>query len=295
MVMVAVRMIVAMVMAVRRALDVAATGQHENMAVGPHHFDLGAVKLREHRRGRHFVHSAERSTPVAEIEDTVERADELVELVGAEQNRNVALAGEAADQVDHRLLLTVIEADQRLVEQKKLRIAQQRLRQQQALAFAARHVRERTAGEISGADGSKRRFDRLAGGSGERRQAPALAMDGTGDEIEAADLQIRQDGPHLRQIANLRIAAPWRPSKNAQASGAWRQQAEDRTHQGGLAGAVGGEQADKLALLSGEAGIDQDVAAADRNARVVELDHIHDEEPVKARAVSSSCCNIQSW
>src|SRR5437870_5472355 len=126
MVMMAVRMIVAVpvVMTMIGALDFTAAREHENMPIGPHHLDLGAVKLREHRRGSDFRHSAKRGMAIAEIEHAVERSDRLVEFVGAEQHRDVALAGKAPDQVDHCFLIAVIEADERLVEQKELRLAQ---------------------------------------------------------------------------------------------------------------------------------------------------------------------------
>src|SRR5689334_15948576 len=116
MVMMAVRVIVAVpfVMSVIGALDVAAAGEHENMPIGPHHLDLRAVKLREHRGGSNFRNSAERRMAIAEIEHAIERADQLVEFVRAEQNRNVALAREAPDEIDHGFLITVIEADERL-------------------------------------------------------------------------------------------------------------------------------------------------------------------------------------
>ena len=242
------------------------------MPIGPNHLDLRAVKLRQHRRGGDFRHGAERRMAVAEIEDAVERADQLVEFVGAEQHRDVAVAGKAPDQVDHRLLITVIKADERLVEQQELRIAQKRLREQQALAFSAGHIRKWPAGEIGRADRRQCLFDHAAIGAGERGQAPALAMDGTCNEIEAAHPQIGHDRPHLRKIADLRIAAPRRAAEDAQATGARREQTQDRTHQRGLAGAIGAKNADELAARNGEAGVDQDVTPADRYGRVIELD-----------------------
>ena len=147
------------------ALDVAAAREHENMPVGPHHLDLGAVELRQHRRGGDFRHGAERGMAVAEIEHAVERADQLIEFVGAEQHRDVALAGKAADQVDHRLLIAIIEADERLVEQQELRLAKKRLRQQQALPFSAGHIGKRPDGEVGRANRRQRLFDHAAIGA----------------------------------------------------------------------------------------------------------------------------------
>ena len=109
--------IVTVVMQMIGALDIAAARQHEDMPVGMHHVDIRAVKLRQHRRRDHLRHGAERGMAIAEVEHAVERADQLIELVSAEQHRDVALAGEAAHQVDNRFLIAIIQADQRLVEQ----------------------------------------------------------------------------------------------------------------------------------------------------------------------------------
>ena len=109
--------VVTMVMQMVGALDVASARQHEDMAVGAHDLDLGAVELRQHRGRNHLIDGAERGVTVAEIEHAIERADQLIELVGAEQDRDVTLAGEATNQIDDCLLIAIVEADQRLVEQ----------------------------------------------------------------------------------------------------------------------------------------------------------------------------------
>src|SRR6202034_4346158 len=106
-------------------------------------------------------------------------------------------------------------------------------------------------------------------GTRQRRHAPTLAANGAGDEIEAAHPQVRHDCPHLRQVADVRIAALRLAAEDAQASGARRQEAEDRTHQRRLAGTVRTENADELAAADGETGIRQYIAAADGERRVV--------------------------
>ena len=123
-------MAVIVVVLVRPMLDLAPARQHEDMPAGVHHVDVGAVEPRQHRRGDDLVDGAKHGLAVAEIEHAVERADELVELVRAEQNRDAALAADAAHHVDRHLLVSRVEADQRLVEQQQLRLPNQRLRQQ---------------------------------------------------------------------------------------------------------------------------------------------------------------------
>ena len=93
---VTVLMIVAMVVHVIGALDVAAARHHEDMAVGAHHLDFGAVQPRQHRRGHDFVDGAEHGLAVAEIEHAVDGAEQLVEFVRAEQHGDLALAADLA-------------------------------------------------------------------------------------------------------------------------------------------------------------------------------------------------------
>src|ERR1019366_8924622 len=98
-------------------LHVAAARHHEDVAVGTHHLDLGAVEAREHRRGDHFHDGAEHRLAVAEIEHAAERAEQLIELMRAKQHGDLALAADLAHHVDRHLLMACVEADQRLIEQ----------------------------------------------------------------------------------------------------------------------------------------------------------------------------------
>ncbi len=77
--------VVTMVVQMVGAFDVAPARQHEDMAVGAHHADSRAVELRQHRRRHHLGDGAERGMAIAEIEHAIERADQLIELVGAEK------------------------------------------------------------------------------------------------------------------------------------------------------------------------------------------------------------------
>src|SRR5579863_667096 len=88
MMMAAVPVIVAVmvVVDVGGMLDVASAREHEHVPVRMHHLDIGAVELGQHRAGRHLRHGAERGVAVAEIEHPIERADQLIEFVGAEQH-----------------------------------------------------------------------------------------------------------------------------------------------------------------------------------------------------------------
>ncbi len=95
------------------------------------------------------------------------------------------------------------------------------------------------------------------------------------NEIEAAYSQIRQHGAHLRQIADVVVAALRRAVEHAQGPLARRQQPENGAHQRGLAGAVRAEHADEFAGADGEACVGQHDAMADAQRRVLEFDDVH--------------------
>ena len=105
------------------ALDVLALRHDEDAAAGADDFDRRAVEAGQGRRRHHLVDGAEGGVAVAEIEDAIDRAEELVELMGAEEDGQAEFAREPADEVDDDMLLVLVEADQRLVEQEEARAA----------------------------------------------------------------------------------------------------------------------------------------------------------------------------
>src|SRR5215467_13418390 len=148
-----------MVVHVINAFHVAPARHHEDMAVGAHDLYVGAVELRKNRRLHNFVDRPEHRLPVAEVEYAVKRSQQLVKLMRAEQDRDLALAAYRAHHIDRDFLIACVETDQWLIEQQELRIADERLRQQQPLPLATGHFRERPCGKIARADGLERRFD----------------------------------------------------------------------------------------------------------------------------------------
>src|ERR1700693_5344946 len=73
------------------ALHVLVTRHDEDTALHAHHVDLGSVETRQHRARDHFVDGAERRLAASEIEHAIERAEQRVELMGAEQDRDPEL------------------------------------------------------------------------------------------------------------------------------------------------------------------------------------------------------------
>src|SRR5262245_43414444 len=157
----AVAMIMAVIMVVHviNAFHVAPARHHEDMAVGAHDLYVRAVELRKNGPLDNLVDRPEHCLPVAEVEHAVKRSQQLVKLMRAEQDRDLALAAYRAHDIDRDFLIACVETDQWLIEQQELRIADERLRQQQPLPLATGHFRERPCGKIARADGLERRFD----------------------------------------------------------------------------------------------------------------------------------------
>ena len=102
---------------------------------------------------------ADHRRPAAEVEDAVDRVDQRIELVRAEQDRDLEVVAHAARDFDHALLMRRVERDQRLVEQQQARPADQRLAQEHELALAARQFADRPPGELARADLVERPVD----------------------------------------------------------------------------------------------------------------------------------------
>src|ERR1700724_2469180 len=80
-----VRTLGTMVVAVRVAFHIVSAGHDEDSVLQTDYLDLGPVERRQHRTRDHLVDGAERRAPPPEIKHAVERAEQRIELVRAEQ------------------------------------------------------------------------------------------------------------------------------------------------------------------------------------------------------------------
>src|SRR5260221_5361857 len=110
---------------VRAGLDLALSGEDEDVAAGAYDLNRRAVEPREHGRRDHVFDRAECRLGIAEIEHPVDRAEKLVQFMGAEQDGDLQFAAEPAREVDDRSLIARVEADQRLVAEEGSRAAAQ--------------------------------------------------------------------------------------------------------------------------------------------------------------------------
>ena len=101
--MVVVRMRRAVIVPVLVMFHVVAAGHHEDPAAQAHHVDLGAVQPRQDGPGDHLIDGSERRVAVAEIQHAVERAQQRIQFVGAEQHSDPKLGLERFRQLDDHL------------------------------------------------------------------------------------------------------------------------------------------------------------------------------------------------
>src|SRR5579863_1378817 len=154
--------VIAFFVAMRVALDVVVARHHEDAAADPHNLDLGPIEARQSRAGDDLVDRAEHGLAGAEIEDAIDRMDQWIKLMGAEEDCDLELVAEALRGLDNAFLMGGIKADQRLIEQEQSRLADQRLRKQEPLALAARNFVERAARDLFRADHIERPVDLAA-------------------------------------------------------------------------------------------------------------------------------------
>src|SRR5262252_4055956 len=285
-----------MLVLVRVVLEIVpARRHHEDAAVQTDHLDVGSVESAQHRAGDHLVDPAERRMGAAEIEHAVERAQQRIDLVRAEQHRQAQRAADISHHVDHRLLMVRIEADERLVEQEELRLADQRLRNQEPLALAAGELGNGMSGQVLRADQVQRALHVLALRRAAPGQAPAMPAGDAGDEVPSSDPRMQQRRAHLRHVSDRRTAAPDRRVEHADRARARPDEAEDRAHQRRLARSIGAEHADELAALDREAHVRQDRPAAHRDGHAVAGDRRHDPPPSSAFTTASSSAATHAW
>src|SRR5665213_1440065 len=113
----------AVVMAVRVALQIMPAGHDEDAALQADDVDLGSIEARQHRPGDHVGDGAKRRLRPPEIKHAIERAEQRVQLVDAEQNGDPEFGLKRLHQLHHVALEMRIEAEQRLVEQQQPRAA----------------------------------------------------------------------------------------------------------------------------------------------------------------------------
>src|SRR4029079_12334771 len=74
--------------AVGIALDLVVTRKHENSSTQVHDADRRSIKLREHGAGDNLAHGADLGMTISQIQHPVDGAEQRVEFVGVEYDRN---------------------------------------------------------------------------------------------------------------------------------------------------------------------------------------------------------------
>ena len=178
--------------------------------------------------------------------------------------------------VGERLLVGQVDAGGRLVEDEQVRLAGQRAGDEHPLLLAAGQRGDAVAGPVGEPDDLEGVVDRRAGRRGRagrssrRRRQPARGH-------HLADAWPARRRSAVARCGTKPIRCQSRKSAQRRAEepdGArgQRAQADQRAHQGGLAGAVGAQQRDDLALAHGQVDAAQDRPAADGDGDVAGLD-----------------------
>src|SRR5690242_21009504 len=106
-----------MCVTMRVMLHLVSPQHYEDAVPQAQNLDLRAVQSREHRSRDHLIDRAERCLAASKVEHPIERAEQRIELVGAEQYRDSELLLQRLDQRNDVALMWGIETHQRLIEQ----------------------------------------------------------------------------------------------------------------------------------------------------------------------------------
>ncbi len=168
----------------------------------------------------------------------------LVHVVGRQDERHAALL-ESVEAIPEQVARLRVEAGRRLVEEQQLGLVDERAGDRQAALHPARHVLDlvarplRELGEV----------EQLVGAAGAFRAAEA--------EVPAVDHEVLADRELVVERVLLGHDAEARPdlrtvpfgvqAQDGQRAVADRRDARDHPHRGGLAGAVGAQEAERFA------------------------------------------------
>src|SRR5258707_1158410 len=112
--MVTMLVVAMLVVAMLVPLDLVAPGHDEYASVQMYDLDLRSIQPRQRRPGDDLGHGTECGMSVAQIKNAIERVQQGVELVGAEQHADSQLTLDLSNQFDHAALMGRIQTDQRL-------------------------------------------------------------------------------------------------------------------------------------------------------------------------------------
>ncbi len=247
----------------------------ERLQVGAAHRVGAQVRLRDHL----LDGALRQQLAVGDVGDLV-AALGLVHVVGGDQHAH-ALGGELVDLAPELAPRLGVDAGGRLVEQQQLGLGQDAGAERQALLPAARQL----AGQLALAALQAQPLDggaRLPGGVGEAVDA--------GDELQVLqDRQVLVEREALRHVADvvldlLALGADVVAERRA-AAAVGRQQPAQHAQGGGLAGAVGAEEAVDLAAAHAHRQVAHDHLAAEGLGQPLDLDG----------DVAASCRYLRAW
>ena len=196
----------------------------------------------------HLVRRPDPEAAVHQVQHAVHQRQDRVDLVGDEHDRGARRPPPLVDQRGDGGLVREVEGEQRLVAQQHGRVADQGLGHPQPLLLAAREPADRRVRVARAADGGQRGVHPcLPHPPTAEPGAEPVPVEAEADEVAPAQRQVRVERLLLRDVADVRAAPPRLPPGHPHLAARQRLQAEQHTHQGGLARPVGPEHRDELA------------------------------------------------
>ena len=288
--------VIAVLVAMRVALDVDVAGHDEKAPLDAHHFDLRAIEARKHRAGDDLVDRADHRRAAAEIEHAVDRVDQRIEFVGAEDDGDLRARRAAAARCRRRPSDAPDRA--RSAARRAAAAAADRAAPGSAAGAGARRPRVRRS---SGAPDRARRHDRApsrfraaspcrAGRSRSARRPPRWRR--SPSRSDAGPAQARGSAACSRSPNCPRVAGRPRTRISPDATGVRPSAARISVV---LPAPFGAEHADELAFLDRRSWRPRECPG--RRARMVTLSKrssAHLAPPPSAASSASSCPSIQS-
>ena len=220
--------------------------------------------------GERVLRFAGRPAPTGEQEHPVDRGERRVDVVRDEDHGHAPPPVPVGEELHGRLLVVQIQAEQRLVAQQDLGIADQGLGDAQALLLAPRQPPDRGVRIWPRPHQRQHLVDSAVDAARAQGGSPSVSIQTQGHEIAPAQGQVGVEGPLLRDVADRLAAAPGHPPKHLHAPAIRRLQAQERAQEGGLAAAVGAEDGQELAARHGEGEVAPEGLAAQPQGRPVE-------------------------
>src|SRR5262249_41971687 len=100
---------------------------HEHTPEGFYNFDRRSIEFTERSAGDDLLRCSDGTLPVCQVEDAINGLQERIDIMGDQQDSNVACPADTFDQAYHLLLMRDIQAGEWFIKQEDAGISEQSL------------------------------------------------------------------------------------------------------------------------------------------------------------------------